>query len=105
MCITAQLPDPTTGYPGGRIVYIDTEGTFRPDRLKPIADHYNLDFEAAMENSKNRIPYRPRCRDEPDGRDVLLMVSIAAGFAPDLRLHYAFNRPNMRIHVRTTART
>ena len=31
------------GYTGGKVVFIDTENTFRPDRLRPIADRFNLD--------------------------------------------------------------
>ena len=28
----------------------DTENTFRPDRLRPIADRFNLDQEAVLDN-------------------------------------------------------
>ena len=31
------------GYSGGKVVFIDTENTFRPDRLRPIAARFNLD--------------------------------------------------------------
>eukprot|EP00041_Stephanoeca_diplocostata_P024093 m.603073 g.603073 ORF g.603073 m.603073 type:complete len:341 (+) comp22452_c3_seq1:486-1508(+) len=50
MCITAQLPHESGNYSGGRVVYIDTEGTFRPDRLEPICARFNLDYDAAMDN-------------------------------------------------------
>lgn len=33
LAITAQL-----GENGGKVVYVDTEGTFRPDRLKSICE-------------------------------------------------------------------
>ena len=39
LCVTTQLPG-ENGFTGGKIVYIDTENTFRPDRLRPIADRY-----------------------------------------------------------------
>ena len=32
------------------IVSSDTENTFRPDRLRPIADRFNLDQEAVLDN-------------------------------------------------------
>ncbi|XP_065183788.1 meiotic recombination protein DMC1/LIM15 homolog [Sycon ciliatum] len=49
LCVTAQLPG-SNGYGGGKVVFIDTENTFRPDRLKEIADRFNLDHEAVLEN-------------------------------------------------------
>ena len=44
MCVTTQLPG-EGGFTGGKIIYIDTENTFRPARLREIADRYNLDHE------------------------------------------------------------
>merc|ERR1712029_1296980 len=35
---------------GGKIIYIDTENRFRPDRLRPVADRYNLDQDAVLDN-------------------------------------------------------
>ena len=49
LCVTTQLPG-ENGYTGGKVIYIDTENTFRPDRLRPIADRYNLDQEAVLDN-------------------------------------------------------
>ncbi|XP_074476843.1 meiotic recombination protein DMC1/LIM15 homolog isoform X2 [Sebastes fasciatus] len=48
-CVTAQLPG-EDGYSGGKIVFIDTEHTFRPDRLKDIADRFNVDHGAVLDN-------------------------------------------------------
>ncbi|CAG0887575.1 unnamed protein product [Darwinula stevensoni] len=48
-CVTAQIPRPN-GYPGGKVIFIDTENTFRPDRLRAIADRFNLDQNAVLEN-------------------------------------------------------
>ena len=39
---------PRTGE--GRALYLDTEGTFRPERLLPIAARYELDQDFVMEN-------------------------------------------------------
>ncbi|CAE1251542.1 DMC1 [Acanthosepion pharaonis] len=49
LCVTAQLPGPN-GYTGGKVVFIDTENTFRPDRLRDIADRFNLDQDAVLDN-------------------------------------------------------
>lgn len=32
------------------MAYIDTEGTFRPDRIKAIAERFGVDANAALEN-------------------------------------------------------
>lgn len=32
------------------MIYIDTEGTFRPERILKIAERYQLEGEAALEN-------------------------------------------------------
>lgn len=33
-----------------QVAYIDTEGTFRPERIRPIAARYGLDEEAVLDN-------------------------------------------------------
>ena len=33
-----------------QVAYIDTEGTFRPERIRPIAARYGLDEDAVLEN-------------------------------------------------------
>nr|XP_039261748.1 meiotic recombination protein DMC1/LIM15 homolog isoform X2 [Styela clava] len=49
LCVTTQMPG-AMGYTGGKVVFIDTENTFRPDRLRPIADRFNLDQAAVLDN-------------------------------------------------------
>ncbi|CAM4709467.1 unnamed protein product [Leuciscus chuanchicus] len=49
MCVTAQLPG-EYGYSGGKVIFIDSENTFRPERLKDIADRFNVDHEAVLDN-------------------------------------------------------
>ncbi|GAB4819384.1 hypothetical protein N2152v2_006430 [Parachlorella kessleri] len=34
----------------GKVAYIDTEGTFRPERIRPIAERFNLEAEAVLSN-------------------------------------------------------
>ncbi|XP_036937447.1 meiotic recombination protein DMC1/LIM15 homolog isoform X4 [Acanthopagrus latus] len=47
--VTAQLPG-EDGYSGGKVIFIDTENTFRPDRLRDIADRFNVDHDAVLDN-------------------------------------------------------
>ena len=49
LCVAVQLPVEKGGA-DGKAAYIDTEGTFRPDRLKEIAVRFGLDPEEVMEN-------------------------------------------------------
>ncbi|KAG7258883.1 hypothetical protein CRUP_035621 [Coryphaenoides rupestris] len=47
--VTSQLPG-QAGYAGGKVIFIDTENTFRPDRLKDIAERFNVDHDAVLDN-------------------------------------------------------
>lgn len=49
LCVTTQLPIELGGGEG-KVAYIDTEGTFRPDRIRAIAERFSVDPEAALEN-------------------------------------------------------
>lgn len=49
LCVTTQLPV-SMGGAEGKVAFIDTEGTFRPERIKEIAARFNVDGEAALEN-------------------------------------------------------
>lgn len=49
MSVIAQLPKEMGGGEG-KVAYIDTEGTFRPDRIAQIAERYGLDAESTQEN-------------------------------------------------------
>lgn len=49
MCITIQL-EAEKGGCRGKAAFIDTEGTFRPERLKEIAMKHGLDPDSALEN-------------------------------------------------------
>mmetsp|Transcript_108986 Transcript_108986/g.313927 ORF Transcript_108986/g.313927 Transcript_108986/m.313927 type:complete len:350 (-) Transcript_108986:406-1455(-) len=49
LSVMAQLP-PTMGGSNGKVVYIDTEGTFRPERIRQIAEAKGVSPEAAMDN-------------------------------------------------------
>jgi len=49
LCVTCQLPLESGGAEG-KALYIDTEGTFRPERLVKIAERYGLDGEDVLSN-------------------------------------------------------
>ncbi|KAL0212695.1 hypothetical protein RCL1_006321 [Eukaryota sp. TZLM3-RCL] len=49
LCVTCQLPK-SQGGGNGRVAYIDTEGTFRPERIGPIAERFGIDPESALDN-------------------------------------------------------
>ncbi|KAG5474287.1 hypothetical protein LSCM1_03067 [Leishmania martiniquensis] len=49
LCVTCQLPI-SQGGAEGMALYIDTEGTFRPERLVAVAERYKLDPEDVLAN-------------------------------------------------------
>lgn len=49
LCVTSQLPVEEGGL-GGNALYIDTEGTFRPERLQQIAEGRGLDSGQVLNN-------------------------------------------------------
>ncbi|KAG8918687.1 recombinase rad51, partial [Tulasnella sp. 418] len=49
LAVTCQLPT-SMGGGEGKCLYIDTEGTFRPQRLLAVAERYGLDGEEVLNN-------------------------------------------------------
>ncbi|KAF8983088.1 recombinase rad51 [Entomortierella lignicola] len=49
LAVTCQLPTAMNGGEG-KCLYIDTEGTFRPERLLSISERYNLTGEEVLDN-------------------------------------------------------
>lgn len=49
LCVTCQLPVEMGGAEG-KALYIDTEGSFRPQRISQIAEKYGLNVEEVLEN-------------------------------------------------------
>jgi len=49
LCVTCQLPT-ANGGGEGKALYIDTEGTFRPERLTAIAERFELNAEDVLDN-------------------------------------------------------
>ncbi len=49
LCIIVQL-EKSSGGLNGKVIYIDTENTFRPERIVSICEARNLDYEKILEN-------------------------------------------------------
>ncbi|XP_012314378.1 meiotic recombination protein DMC1/LIM15 homolog isoform X2 [Aotus nancymaae] len=92
--VTAQLPG-AGDYPGGKIIFIDTENTFRPDRLRDIADRFNVDHDAVLDNVLYARAYTSehqmelldyvaaKFHEEPGIFKLLIIDSIMALFRVD----------------------
>ncbi|KAJ3398662.1 Meiotic recombination protein dmc1 [Chytriomyces hyalinus] len=70
LCVVAQLPVDRGGA-SGRVIFIDTEGTFRDDRITSIANRFELDPEAVLENISIARAYN--CEQQMD-----LIVEVGA---------------------------
>ena len=49
LCVTCQMPI-SEGGGGGMAMYIDTEGTFKPERIIQIAQRFGLDEKKVLDN-------------------------------------------------------
>ena len=49
MCVNVQKPLDQGGAEG-KAIYVDTEGTFRPQKLVAIAERFSMDSEAVLDN-------------------------------------------------------
>ncbi|KAF9181034.1 Meiotic recombination protein dmc1 [Haplosporangium sp. Z 767] len=75
LCVMAQLPI-TMGGGNGKAAVIDTEGTFRHERIKAIADRFGIDSEAALENILVARAYNSE-------HQMDLITEVAARFAEE----------------------
>ncbi|CAG8794611.1 19934_t:CDS:10 [Gigaspora margarita] len=75
LCVVAQLPL-AMGGTSGKAAFIDTEGTFRPERIKSIAARFGIDHEAALENILFARAYTSEHQME-------LIIELAARFAEE----------------------
>ncbi|KAM0676084.1 Meiotic recombination protein dmc1 [Gurleya vavrai] len=75
MCITVQLGEEFGGC-NGKAAFIDTEGTFRPERLKEIAQRFGIDPEKALENVIFARAYNSEHQNE-------LLTSLAGKFSEE----------------------
>lgn len=49
LCVTSQLSFEMNGGQG-KVIYLDTEGNFRPERVESIAERFGLDPEQTLDN-------------------------------------------------------
>ncbi|KAF4629678.1 hypothetical protein G7Y89_g8465 [Cudoniella acicularis] len=73
MAVIAQLPKEMGGAEG-KVAYIDTEGTFRPERIMEIAERFGVDPDQACEN----IAY---ARAQNSEMQMELLEGLASNFA------------------------
>ena len=85
LCVTCQLPLDRGGGEG-KALYIDTEGCFRPERLKSIATRYGMDADDVLENVSFARAYNSEhqtellvhaCAMMSESRYALLVVDSA----------------------------
>ncbi|KAI3384416.1 hypothetical protein SNEBB_007199 [Seison nebaliae] len=93
LCVTTQIP--INEYEGGKVIYIDTENTFRPKRIEQIAKYYGMNSDAVLANifycrvfntdeqisSLDEI--RRLCFDEQTIIKIIIIDSIMALFRVD----------------------
>lgn len=75
LCVTSQLPI-NQGGGGGKVVFIDTEGTFRPERIPVIAQRFGVDPDEVLGN----ILYARAFTHE---QQMQLILTTAAQMAED----------------------
>jgi len=87
LCVTCQLPMEQGGAEG-KAMYIDTEGTFRPERLLEIAEKYGLNGQDVLDNVSYARAYNSDHQSQllmdaacmmADSRFGLLIVDSATG--------------------------
>jgi len=87
LCVACQLPVDKGGGES-KALYIDTEGTFRPERLVSIAERYGLNEEDVLENVTYARAYNAEHQDKLlseaagvfcESRYALLIVDSATG--------------------------
>jgi DNA repair protein RAD51 len=87
LCVTCQLPIDQGGAES-KALYVDTEGTFRPERLVSIAERYGLNSEDVLENVTYARAYNAEHQEKLlleaaavfcDSRYALLIVDSATG--------------------------
>ena len=78
--LTAQLPEEIGGGEG-RALILDTEGTFRPERVLEIASRFDLNGEDVLDNLQIARIYTPDHLEK-----ALVLVEDLADLRPDRAL-------------------
>ncbi len=92
LCVNAQRP-PEEGGVGGNVLFIDTESTFRPDRIAQIAKENNMDpgevlkhiYVARAENSDHQMILVDKAPEliEKNNIKVVIVDSLTSHFRSD----------------------
>ncbi len=92
LSVTAQLPVDKGGS-GGKVVFIDTEQTFRPERIRNMAESLGVDPKKAMENifvaraynSDHQVLLAEKAEDVIKKENVRLIIvdSLTSSFRSD----------------------
>lgn len=80
MCVTSFMPSESGGG-DAKAIFIDTEGTFRPQRLVPIAERFGLDADFVLDNV---LHARIHTADQLDSQlsEVAGLLADAEGAGP-----------------------
>ncbi|KAJ3311118.1 Meiotic recombination protein dmc1 [Blyttiomyces sp. JEL0837] len=73
LCVVAQMPI-SQGGAGGKVAFIDTEGTFRDDRIRAIARRFELDPDEVLNNIAFARAYNSEMQMD-------LLIEVAARMA------------------------
>ena len=92
LAVNVQLP-PEKGGLGGKALYIDTEGSFRPERIIAMAKSVGLDPKKAMENimiaraynSDHQVVLTDKAEEviKKEGIRIVIVDSLMAAFRSD----------------------
>ena len=79
LAVTCQLPIDNGGAEG-KCLYIDTEGTFRPERLLAVAERYGLQGSDVLDNVAYARAYN-------SDHQMTLLTQVGLGFKVLFKLH------------------
>ena len=110
LCVMVQLP-PDRGGLSGKAIYIDTEGTFRPERIIQIAEYRGLDPEKILNNivyaraynSDHQMLLVKEARKivEPENIKLLIVDSLVTYFRSEYpgRENLAARQQKLNLHI------
>jgi len=93
LCVTCQMSCGEGGAEG-KAIYIDTEGSFRPERLEKIAERFGLDPAVALENVA--------CARAHNSEHQMELLKVAAAIMAQVSLVCPTRINNQSATVRTT---
>jgi len=79
LCATAAVTAQLDTHSGGKVVYVDTEGNFSPERLRPICERFGVAAETVLDNI---IVARVYNTDQQEALPQLVEAQIDADGAP-----------------------